>query len=77
VKSVDFATIVDTFPTIHRLGNTDQFGCNDCNLRGDKWFMQEHKCRRSESKSKVAEAAANVSGDGLMFGDKKESDTDP
>ena len=56
-----------TFPNIHRLGNTDQFGCTDCNLRGDKWFMQEHKCRRSKSKSKVAEAAqANQLGNGIM-----------
>ena len=52
-----------TFPNIHRLGNTDQFGCNDCKQRGDKWFMQEHKCR----KSKVAEAAtANLSGNGVL-----------
>jgi hypothetical protein len=54
-----------TFPNIHRLGNTDQFGCTDCNLRGDKWFMQEHKCRRGKSKNKVADAAAPTSsGDG-------------
>ena len=60
-----------TFPNIHRLGNTDQFGCNDCKQRGDKWFMQEHTCRKSNSKNKVADAAAaNLSGDGVMFGNE-------
>ena len=24
---------------------SDHWGCKDCNLRGDKWFMEEHKCR--------------------------------
>jgi hypothetical protein len=37
-----------SFPSassIHRLGHSDTWACNNCNQRGDKWFMQEHCCR--------------------------------
>lgn len=30
---------------IYRIGKTDTWGCNNCNLRDDKWFMQKHPCR--------------------------------
>ncbi len=32
---------------IYRIGKTDTWGCEKCNLRGDKWFMQKHACRGS------------------------------
>jgi hypothetical protein len=52
---------------IYKIGSTDLYGCNDCRLKGDKWFIQEHKCRKSNSKNKVAEAAtANISGRGVL-----------
>jgi hypothetical protein len=29
---------------IHRLGGTDTFACQNCKMRGDKWFMEQHEC---------------------------------
>jgi hypothetical protein len=29
---------------IHRLGGTDMFACQNCKMRGDKWFMEGHEC---------------------------------
>jgi hypothetical protein len=31
--------------TIHRLGRSDIFGCDNCKLRGDRWEMEKHPCR--------------------------------
>lgn len=31
-------------PNIYRIGRTDTFGCENCNNKGDRWFMQEHVC---------------------------------
>jgi hypothetical protein len=31
--------------SIHRLGRSDTFACENCNLKGDKWFMRQHICR--------------------------------
>jgi hypothetical protein len=33
----------------YRLGHSDIFACNNCRLRGDKWFMQGHPCKGSRS----------------------------
>ena len=34
--------------TIYRIRpHSDIFGCNNCKLKGDKWEMQEHRCRGS------------------------------
>ena len=50
--------------SIFRIGNTDSFGCPNCKLKGDKWFMQEHNC---SGQSKVTEAAgASISSDGVL-----------
>jgi hypothetical protein len=37
-------TLLEHDTTIYRLGQSDMFGCQNCRLRGDKWFMKEHKC---------------------------------
>jgi hypothetical protein len=40
--------IVAISKTIYRIHpHSDIFGCNNCNLRTDKWFTQEHHCRGS------------------------------
>ena len=31
---------------IYRLGHSDMWACTNCNLKGDKWYMQQHLCRR-------------------------------
>ena len=33
--------------SIYRLGHSDTWACShkNCNLRGDKWFMQKHNCK--------------------------------
>jgi hypothetical protein len=31
--------------SIYRLGSSDTFACENCNLKGDKWFMRQHICR--------------------------------
>lgn len=36
---------------IYRIGNTDTFACNDCRLKGDKWFMREHDCNNNSISS--------------------------
>jgi hypothetical protein len=64
---------------IHRLGRSDVFQCDDCNQRGDKWFMEKHNCRaqkqqgngkgegKSKTKSKATQAAAdNLAGNGVL-----------
>lgn len=47
-----------TTASIYRIGNTDFFGCSDCKLKSDKWFMQKHNCRGQSyiQKTKVTEA---------------------
>jgi hypothetical protein len=38
-----------TRPPIYRtLPNGDTWKCHDCKDRGDKWYMQEHRCSRSK-----------------------------
>lgn len=34
--------------TIYRIGHTDNYGCQDCRLTDDKFFMKEHSCRRNK-----------------------------
>lgn len=29
---------------IYRLGHSDTFACQNCKIKGDKWFMKEHEC---------------------------------
>jgi hypothetical protein len=29
---------------IYRLGSSDTWGCHDCRIKGDKWFMIQHNC---------------------------------
>jgi hypothetical protein len=37
--------IIHTSSPIHRLGHSDTFACQNCNLKGDIWFMEQHNCR--------------------------------
>lgn len=30
---------------IFRIGRTDRWGCKECKVTGDKWFMQGHQCK--------------------------------
>lgn len=30
---------------LYRIGNTDLWGCTNCSIKGDKWFMMKHHCR--------------------------------
>jgi hypothetical protein len=30
---------------IYRLGHSDTFACENCNLKGDIWFMEQHICK--------------------------------
>jgi hypothetical protein len=30
---------------LYRIGKTDTWGCEKCNLRDDIWFMQQHPCK--------------------------------
>jgi hypothetical protein len=40
-----------TTNSVYRLRpNGDRYGCHNCKLTGDKWFMQEHQCRESKGK---------------------------
>jgi hypothetical protein len=32
--------------TIYRLGHSDEFACPNCKKQGDRWFMEQHECRR-------------------------------
>ncbi len=80
----DDVTMVTMAESIYRISSTDQFGCNGCKLKGDKWFMQGHNCKgtsncsgdgngKSHSKNKSKRDAmveANMSGNGLV-GDKQ------
>jgi hypothetical protein len=34
----------DASTTIYRLGQSDTFACQNCKMRGDKWFMGQHEC---------------------------------
>ncbi len=34
-----------TNTSLYRIGKTDTWGCEKCNLKGDKWFMQKHPCK--------------------------------
>jgi len=34
-----------TTGTIYRLGRSDNFGCKNCKVRGDRFFMEAHVCR--------------------------------
>ena len=31
--------------TIYRIGRSDNFGCKNCKVRGDRFFMEAHVCR--------------------------------
>ena len=31
--------------SMYRIGKTDIWGCNNCKMRDDIWFMQKHPCR--------------------------------
>ncbi|HET9806251.1 MAG TPA: hypothetical protein VFP49_05040, partial [Nitrososphaeraceae archaeon] len=37
---------------IYRFEGTDRWGCNQCTMRGDKWFMMKHPCKYSTVKEK-------------------------
>jgi hypothetical protein len=37
--------------SIYRIGHSDIFGCENCKLTGDKWFMENHNCSRSKKRS--------------------------
>jgi hypothetical protein len=29
---------------IYRIGHSDNFGCKNCKVRGDRFFMEAHAC---------------------------------
>ena len=31
--------------SIHRLGHSDTFACENCKQKGDIWFMKQHNCK--------------------------------
>jgi hypothetical protein len=33
---------------LYRIGNTDLWGCTNCNIKDDRWFMMKHPCRGLE-----------------------------
>ena len=37
-----------TIGTIYRIGYSDNFGCKNCKVRGDRFFMEAHACRASK-----------------------------
>jgi hypothetical protein len=37
-------------PIYRKQPHGDTWGCRDCNDRGDKWYMQDHLCRRFKMK---------------------------
>ncbi|HEY7082377.1 MAG TPA: hypothetical protein VH500_22025 [Nitrososphaeraceae archaeon] len=37
--------------TIYRLGHSDIFGCKNCKVKGDKFFMETHACKISNKNS--------------------------
>ena len=37
-----------TTSTIYRIGHSDIFGCRNCKVKGDKFFMEEHACKPSK-----------------------------
>jgi hypothetical protein len=39
-------TINTNSASIYRIGRTDNFACQDCRKRGDKWYMLQHICSR-------------------------------
>ena len=41
-------TATATNDAIYRLGHSDTFACHNCKNKGDKWFMQQHDCRRKK-----------------------------
>ena len=43
----DFPRNLITPNTIYRLGHSDNFGCKNCKIKGDKFFMDAHLCRTS------------------------------
>lgn len=42
-------TATSTPPSIYR-SHADIWKCHDCKDRGDKWYMQDHRCNKSKSK---------------------------
>ena len=30
---------------IHRIGHSDKWSCENCNIKDDKWFMLDHNCK--------------------------------
>ena len=47
----DFHKDLNTSNTIYRLGHSDIFGCKNCKVKGDKFFMESHACKISKSKN--------------------------
>jgi hypothetical protein len=37
--------------SIYRLGHSDIFGCKNCKVKGDKFFLESHICKISKSKN--------------------------
>ena len=40
INDIDAEIIIPD--TIYRLGRSDRWACNNCNVKGDKWFMLTH-----------------------------------
>ena len=34
-------------PNIYRIGKTDRFGCEGCNITADRWAIENHVCSGS------------------------------
>ena len=57
---------------VYKKRGTDLYGCKDCKLKGDKYFMQVHNCKCLRD-SKVADAAStNLSGNGVLGNNPKQ-----
>jgi hypothetical protein len=43
--------------SIYRIGHSDMWACNNCNVKGDKWFMLTHPeyCKGGSNSSKQTE----------------------
>ena len=51
------STLTTTSENIYRLGHSDIFGCENCKLTGDKWFMRNHNCSMSKKEEISIEIA--------------------
>ena len=44
--SMDFTEEENNKKNIFKLGNSDIWACKECIVKGDKWFMKQHRYQR-------------------------------